>query len=354
MSLSAITTYMLLSPNNKQDTCAGINVPPVAGRTPLGLTGLAAGSRGPFDASSFLSSASYPYTAHFVKTKTNPSFWIAVYKHGQEWEALAKAVIVDGVWEMEETELVDAILSDCSLTAGGGLVIDVGSFVGYYSVFSALKGCRVRVIEGHPQNALMVRLSAAVNGLTDYITIYNRVGSDGKTPMQFSGYAMDGHVAGSYATTDNALFKQHLGNWTEHDFSFSVHPLGVDAIAPSGDVLLLKVDVEGFEPHVFSSAHRLLSEKRVKYVLLEYNMWRAMKLPEGVAMILRFINYGYKVYQLPLGSCPLTRIVSEQQIMRISRELQEDTHACGRWCVYMLAVRDALPPLYADRYPAAG
>jgi hypothetical protein len=117
------------------------------------------------------------------------------------------------------------------------------------------------------------------------------------------------------------------------------------------EVLLLKVDVEGFEPRVFDSAHQLLSQKRVKYVLLEYNMWRAMKLPHGVAMILRFMRYGYKVYQLPLGSCPLTRITSESQIMQISKELQDDTHKCGRWCVYMLAVRDNLPFFYQSRYP---
>jgi hypothetical protein len=44
----------------------------------------------------------------------------------------------------------------------------------------AVKGCRVRVWEGHPQNAMMIRLSTFINSLTDYITVYNRVASDAR------------------------------------------------------------------------------------------------------------------------------------------------------------------------------
>ena len=68
-----------------------------------------------------------------------------------------------------------------------------------------------------------------------------------------------------------------------------------------------------------------------------------MTLPDGVSMIMDFMAYGYKVYQLPFGHCPLTQVASKEQITQISKELQDDTHKCGRWCVYMLAVRDGLP-----------
>ena len=114
--------------------------------------------------------------------------------------------------------------------------------------------------------------------------------------------------------------------------------------------MLLKVDVEGYEPHVFRSAKALMSQRRVKYVILEYNMWRGMTVEEGVNMVMNFISYGYAVYELPHGGCPLRRVPDKKRMMIVSRELQNHTYACNKWCTDLLLTRDGVPAQFASMY----
>ncbi|GLI70409.1 hypothetical protein VaNZ11_015130 [Volvox africanus] len=323
--------------------------PPVQGRTQLELRGLN-NHTGPLDLASVLNVITHPATPYVARTKTDPDFWLAVYRlEDQTWEAHAGAIINYGVWEPQQTELVRAILKECTATS---LVLDIGGFVGYYAMLSALMGCKVKVWEGHPTNALMIQFSAALNSLTDYITVYNRVATDVSTPMTFSGVHMDGRVADSYQNSDNPEFKKMISQQPES--GYTVHPLGIDQAIPTGEVLLLLVDVEGYEPHVFSSARQLMSQRRVKYVILEYNMWRAMTVDEGVNMVMEFMSYGYRVFELPHGHCPYRRIRDRKQILQISRELQNKTYSCTDWCTYLLLTRDGPPHEITSKYQFEG
>ncbi|GLI70408.1 hypothetical protein VaNZ11_015128 [Volvox africanus] len=323
---------------------------PIHGRTKLNLHGLK-NDTGPFDLASVLNAITYPETPFVARTKTDPDFWLAVYRFPNlTWEAHAGAIInYGGVWEPRETELAKTILKECTATS---LVLDVGGFVGYYAMLSALMGCKVKVWEGHPTNAFMIQFSAALNSLTDYITVYNRVATDASTPMMFSGIHMDGHVADSYQNSDNPEFKKLITQQPES--GYNVHPLGVDQAIPTGEVLLLLVDVEGYEPHVFRSARQLMSQRRVKYVILEYNMWRAMTVDEGVNMVMEFMSYGYRVFELPHGLCPYRRIRDREQILQISRELQNKTYSCTKWCISLLLTRDGLPNEITSKYHFEG
>lgn len=62
-----------------------------------------------------------------------------------------------------------------------------------------------------------------------------------------------------------------------------------------GDVQLIKVDVEGFEPQVFAGGERFFAEVKPKVVVFEENR-KPKDLPESIRLIQ---SYGYDVFSLP-------------------------------------------------------
>jgi FkbM family methyltransferase len=291
-----------------------------------------------------------------MRTKTTPPFWIAVYKkpEGQEepgprgpWEALAGNIFVTGLWEGEETELFYKVLTN-HCKHGAGLVVDVGGFVGYFTVLSAMMGCRVHVWEGSPQHASMIHMSVWLNGMSERVTIHNNICGMGSEPLAYAAAGMGGHVAGSLLNSDNPAFQKHLdkGKYASHTSKGNqVYPLAIDDVIHE-EVLLLKVDVEGYEPQVFRSAQRLLQRQLVRYAVFEYNMWRAMSKTEGVQLVMDIISWGYSVYTVPFAGCKSQHITARQQIEEISVQLMNNTYKCAKFDTYLLAVRKDMPHIY--------
>lgn len=280
-----------------------------------------------------------------VTTATNPSFQLAIYRRPDHpWEDFSEELVASGVWEADETRLMEALLEDACIS-NRGLMLDIGAFVGYYTMLVASKGCRVHAWEGHPQNARMVELGIAMNGMYSRVTLHHAICSNHNRPMIFAGSGMDGHVGSSYANTDNKLRQMELTQQhrQQKEHGTLVQPLGVDTVV-SENVQLMKVDVEGYEPHVFASARKLIVNRQVKYILFEYNMWRAMTLADGVALVMTFIRHQYKVYQVPTMGCGFIEFKGAQQVAKMSEQLQQDAYACGKYSIYLLATRDGLTP----------
>lgn len=233
-----------------------------------------------------------------------------------------------------------ACVKECN---SGGVVVDVGGFLGYYAVLAAHMGCRVHVWEGHPTNAAMITLSVGMNGLWDLVTVHNNVCTDEAHPLVFTGHAMDGHVQGSYEKSDNDAFKNILreeGRYHNEE-GVVVQPLRVDDVIHD-EVLLMKVDVEGYEPHVFRSARGLVNARKVRYILMEYNMWRAMTMEQGVELLNWFVNLGYSVYQVATPSCNYRQLSTEEEFLSMSWALRNGTYPCSSWNTDLLVVRDGL------------
>jgi hypothetical protein len=164
---------------------------------------------------------------------------------------------------------------------------------------------------------------------------------------------MGSHVSGSYAHSDNAEFKKMLGsqyvNQTQGEqvTGLRVYPLAIDDVVDE-EVILMKVDVEGYEPHVFNSARRLFQRGMVQYVILEYNMWRAMTIEEGVKLVMDFMNWGYTVSTVPGASCKIEHIKSDQDVLLLSKKLRELSDACHKYAIDLLATRKDMPHLLAS------
>jgi hypothetical protein len=125
-----------------------------------------------------------------------------------------------------------------------------------------------------------------------------------------------------------------------------VHPLAIDSVIQE-EVLLLKVDAQGYEPHGFESAHKLLSYKKVCYVIFEFSMWRGMNKAEGVKLVMNLLSWGYAVMNIPPSRCKLEHCTTRRQVEDLASKLQRNANMCHKYNIYMLATRKDMPPVFA-------
>jgi FkbM family methyltransferase len=284
-----------------------------------------------------------PYEVWLARTKTNPPFWLPVYraKADGRWEDFGNSITSVGYFEQHETEsFLRTITHSCRVNPEN-LVVDVGGFNGYYTMLAATSGCRVQVWEAQPHNVVMVQFAVLMNRLWNRVQVHHKICSNGTMPMRFTGTAMDGHVSGTYSRSDNEQRQKQMAEWGLNDDpneGVLVEPLSIDN-AVKERVLLMKIDVEGYEPHVIAGADKLLRAGMIENILMEYNMWRAMKLEEGVDMVGKLLDYSYYVYVQPTPKCQRSQILTRDDIRSISLKLQNHSHPCGQWTVYLLATR---------------
>jgi len=187
--------------------------------------------------------------------------------HIQRW-------IYFGIMEPDETLWVKTWLGQ------GMTVVDVGANVGYYTLLAAsLVGVSGKVLAIEPSPYAYNRLQEAVasNQLSQVVTRQCALGSvegemtlysppsDNHTPsMIFAGQA--GGIGVKVTSLDNCLQEWH-----------------------GATVDLLKLDVEGFEPHVLAGASSALKSGRIRAILCEFNDWwlrRAGSSAEDLATLI--------------------------------------------------------------------
>jgi FkbM family methyltransferase len=162
-----------------------------------------------------------------------------------------------GVFEPEETALVRNLLRP------GMTVVDVGANVGYYTALAASrvgKQGRVFSLEPSPYACERLRTMVEVNGLTNVQVCPVALGERaGELPLYLGSH------------------KNHSPTLVAHE---GVAPAALVPVRTFDECLdewcldyvdLLKLDVEGWEPKVFSGASGALRARRIHAVLCELN-----------------------------------------------------------------------------------
>ncbi|KAG2500498.1 hypothetical protein HYH03_001276 [Edaphochlamys debaryana] len=227
------------------------------------------------------------------------------------------------------------------------LVVDVGANFGYFTALAAALGCRVLAVEPVPRFLAFLHWTLAANALPartwtearpprpppapphapppplgagagpgytpprrrPLVTVVERAVSDAAGGGNVTIHVPTKGIWGSASV-------QGLANSEDQEPQVvSVPTSRLDELVAE-DVELLKVDVEGYEPMVFKSAHRLLDNHKVTDILLEYTpglaeAWERYnqadpalmaKLPlttdDAPRMVLALLRRGYKVAQL--------------------------------------------------------
>lgn len=170
---------------------------------------------------------------------------------------VSPSIAVLGWHEMKTTELF------IKLIGKGSTVVDVGANIGFFTLLAArLVGEKGIVLSFEPEPASFSLLTKSVERNNfDNVKLFQRCISnlDGQRQLHLSVT----HNKGLHSIATD------LGGP-----SIPVQSVRLDTVASGlriGSIDLLKIDVEGAEPEVLEGAERLLSESRVRNIIMEWD-----------------------------------------------------------------------------------
>lgn len=194
----------------------------------------------------------------FLMPLTNPKFDVDV----------SASMVNGGAVEMGLSQVWYYRLKDQCIKADGsrGLVVDVGGNFGWYSLFAAAMGCRVVAWEPVPQFRDFFKYGIAINRFEHLITVRERVVSDVE-----GDHDLVVPQRGIWGTAGVGGWNIDKGIDNEGEYEhLRVRGERVDDVVHQ-DVVLMKMDVEGYEPHVLESAKGLFEHHLVDNVVMEYS-----------------------------------------------------------------------------------
>ena len=156
-----------------------------------------------------------------------------------------------------EPEVLDALKR---LIRPGEVVVDVGANIGYFTAHMArLVGAAgtVHAFEPEPQNFELLTANMAGNRLTNVVLHQVALGAQAGTAVlhrsDFSG--------GMHRLYESVCCSGP---------AVEVPLLRLDALLQPGQVSLIKIDVEGFEPYVLAGAQSLIRNQPAMRIISEY------------------------------------------------------------------------------------
>jgi FkbM family methyltransferase len=155
--------------------------------------------------------------------------------------------------------------------------------IGDFGLYAAACGCQVYMFEVQPNMVDVIQTSISINNFSSSrVHIINKAVSDlpSNSQLTFS-------VAGGDTTATNGSLK--------------VSTIRLDDIQwpLNSTILLLKIDVEGFELNVLRSAEKLFHEKRIQHLIFEYTAYWTDRSTQKY--LLPFVQYNInakKIYAL--------------------------------------------------------
>lgn len=171
----------------------------------------------------------------------------------------------------------------------GDIVIDVGANFGHYTTLaSSLIGGGGRVFAFEPSPVANQALEQMIKNINNIILIKAAVGkANGTVELQLP--------------TTKYL---HSPSIIKSDSTFVAHKVPVialdsfDPLTNLGQIKLIKIDVEGYEPDVLEGMKILISNKRVENIFCEFNSWWLERNSSSPQQLLECVlDSGYKIYK---------------------------------------------------------
>ena len=200
-------------------------------------------------------------------------------------DVISGSIALIGFYELELTRRI------VELSRDGGLFVDVGANLGYFSVLWAAAGENSRVIcfEASPRNIGLLENNVEQNALSDRISVIPKAAGRevGTISFEVGDAAQTGWGGIAVGATNSAI---------------EVPMTTVDDEVPNGIVDVLKIDVEGADTWVLMGCQRLLQEQRIRFIFFEQNPIRMKELgiEQGEAQTL-LADLGYTCQPLDAG-----------------------------------------------------
>jgi FkbM family methyltransferase len=179
---------------------------------------------------------------------------LRMWSEGDDW--ISNQLYWRG-WNGYEPEMAPLLLQ---IAAEGGIVVDVGAYVGYFSILAALANPGGRVLAFEPMPRIFARLQRNVEGnrLSNITCVNAAVGArHGSAEM---------HHVDTALPLSSSLSSEFMHTWANRE----VHSTRVDVVTIDGflaargvtGVRLVKMDTEGTEPDVLSGMTATLARDR--------------------------------------------------------------------------------------------
>ena len=196
-------------------------------------------------------------------------------------DIISDSLLATGVWE---PELTRSLLAEATK---GGLLVEVGANLGYFSLLWANANAENRVIafEPAPRNIALFQASIDRNGLGRRITLLPVAAG---SQLMLSPFDLGPEVQTGWGgvVLDSATAVSPT--------QVVVVPLD-ELLADSPHIDVLKIDVEGFDTLVLEGCRRLLVEKRISTIFYEQNHPRMAALGIDSERAQRFLSdVGYE------------------------------------------------------------
>eukprot|EP01116_Phalansterium_solitarium_P001271 TRINITY_DN11061_c0_g1_i1.p1 TRINITY_DN11061_c0_g1~~TRINITY_DN11061_c0_g1_i1.p1 ORF type:complete len:379 (+),score=139.78 TRINITY_DN11061_c0_g1_i1:70-1206(+) len=222
-------------------------------------------------------------------SNTNPPF-VATLAH-PKLEAASADVYENDDMEVPTRHMFEYLLNyECKKTRNGKLpvVVDAGANLGYFATYAAVMGCQVVAFEPQPRLVPIITMSTQVNGLTQRFKLINRIISDTDQDKLKIRYAK-GMCWGC-----SVVQKAEPGD-VSNDMTHIIESTRIDMHVNS-DVLLMKVDVEGFEVIAIESAQNVFDNYVVSNLLIEWSPKRwPHGLDRGTKLLEKLYDMGYVI-----------------------------------------------------------
>lgn len=154
-----------------------------------------------------------------------------------------------------ESAAIEAILRRACASSPPPLVLDVGANLGYFTLLAAAHGCRVRAYEPSITMSNIVRDAVSLNGFNERVTVVNAgVGAT----AGFLRFAANTNPALSRVVPDDAS-TAHLPRL----------PIITLANEITEDVLLIKMDTEGYEAQALQGLLPACGKFRIANIVIE-------------------------------------------------------------------------------------
>ncbi|KAJ4963977.1 hypothetical protein NE237_023916 [Protea cynaroides] len=147
----------------------------------------------------------------------------------------------------------------------GGYIVDVGANVGMATFAASAMGFKVLAFEPVFENLQRICDGVFLNRVGDLVTLFEAAASDRLGNITF--HKLVGRLDNSAVSATGAkmAFKSN------EEIELQVRSIPLDEVIPeSEEVILLKIDVQGWEYHVLRGASKLLSRTRGKAPYLIY------------------------------------------------------------------------------------
>ena len=216
-----------------------------------------------------------------VKLRNDISFKITLYNDN---DYISSWIDKYGVWEENNTNYILDLMTDNQNT--DAIIIDIGANIGYYSLLSAAMGYTCYSFEPDPSNFEKLNSSITLNNFDNKIKLYKNALSN-KANETIILSTVGGPIVNHGCLTLLQDFIPTSSN------TVPVVTLKLDDVIDKNDkILLIKIDVEGFEPEVIEGSLKLIKSGNIQHILIEISP-KFRKIEDYIKMICILVQNNY-------------------------------------------------------------